>query len=663
MAINDALLIASPTFQEALVDKDGSPMAGGTVTCFVDDNRTVLKNWYYQSSNTADSQGKYTFSRLPNPLTLSAAGSVCDINGVDTIPFFYPFDEQNQDTIQKYYITIENYAQTNQITRPNFPYNTSEGAVETFDDIENYIINNVFWRNVGTTTLTDVTQMIVAPSQHDGFRFPDIQFLKNTTGAIDTVNFTQFPLSETQALTGDITPEYYLNHVCTSAQAGEDFKCYQFPISLHVNTLDAVQFTVTIQAKNNGGTSSQESTIYLAILQDLGTGATSPNPVQIWASGITLTSGWKKYTHPGTFPSTAPNGTPVVLSSAGDDALYLQVQMPVDSICNVSFTKPSIYLTDNVIPTNNFSTYDQIDAIINSPRTGDIRTSINSFYYYGWVPMNDSTICNANSESVTIVVPASIGGAFAKQGQDTWSLFNMLWSLCKPYDTGATFNPICQMFDSAGSLANYGLSAYADFTGLKQLQLTRMMGRTMLGTVSTYANYSNLYASGATVTNVGGNILVTVGVSPSKLYTGMPIYFTTSFGGLTLNTIYYIANFNGNNTFNVSTTYANALSGTVIAWSADGSGVYVSSFPGTSTGEYAHAQLVQELAAHNHPGTISGIQVNPINVSAGGTNSISFGGTLAGVSLPSQGGNATFPSGVPFNVTQPSTYYNMYIKL
>ena len=46
--------------------------------------RTTLKNWYYQTGTA----GAYTYEALPNPLTLSAAGTVCDDNGADVIPFF-----------------------------------------------------------------------------------------------------------------------------------------------------------------------------------------------------------------------------------------------------------------------------------------------------------------------------------------------------------------------------------------------------------------------------------------------------------------------------------------------------------------------------------------------------------------------------------------------
>jgi hypothetical protein len=444
MPINPDLLIAAAILQDGFVEKDGTPMSAGVITCYRDNSRTTLKNWYYQSSNFADASGNYTFSPLPNPLTLSAAGTICDINGVDTIPFFYPYDENDQTQPQPYYITIVNYAQTNQITRPNFPYNPQEEDNTGEGSVDNFIINNVFWRNAGTVNLQAVTQQVVCPSQHDGFQFPDIQFIKNNTNGQDTLTFTKFPLSSQPILTGDITPEYYINHTCSNAPTGETQKMYQFPISLHVNTLNAVQFTCTIQAQNVGGTAPGENTINLFIFQDTGTGTATIPPSLI--GSITLNPAWTKYEFTNVFPNTGG----ITLSQVGNDALYLQVQMPLNINCSINFTKPSIYLIDTA-PTNSFQTYDQIDPIINGFRTGDIRTSLNSFAPYGWVPANDGTIGSASS------------GATTRANVDTWPLYELIWGAVSD-----TYAPV-----SGGR----GVSAYADFIANKPMALTKTLSR------------------------------------------------------------------------------------------------------------------------------------------------------------------------------------------
>jgi hypothetical protein len=444
MPINTDLLIAAAILQDSFVDKDGTPMAGGTVTCYQDNSRTTLKNWYYQSGLP----GAYTYVRLPNPLTLSAAGTICDINGVDTIPFFYPYSELDQNTKQPYYITIVNYAKTNQITRQNFPFIVAEEDAAGQGSHENYIINNGFWRNVGSVAATGTVgtafSATICPSQHDGFRLPDMTFFKNTGGGMDTITFNKFPLTINPILTDDITPEFYINHTCTNAVTGELQKAYFFPISLHVNTLVSVGFSFTLQAQNLGGTAPGQDTINAYIYQDTGTGTTAPTPFAI--GSITANSSWDKYTFNSIFPST--NG--LTLSQGGDDALYLVLQMPLNIACSLNFTRPSIYLTNDV-PMNSFETYDQVDAVINSPRTGDIRTSMNAFSPWGWVPANDGTIGNTGS------------GATTRANTDTWQLYNLLWSA-----VSQTWAPVT---------GGRGANAYADFTANKPMALPKALGR------------------------------------------------------------------------------------------------------------------------------------------------------------------------------------------
>lgn len=446
MAINTSLFVAAPILQDTFVDTAGQPMAAGTITCYMDTSRTTLKNWYYQTGTP----GAYTYIALPNPLTLSAAGTICDESGVDTIPFFYPYNESDYTEEEPYYIVIKNYSETNQITRANFPFSGSGGqSVNAGLSQDNYIANNVFWRNSGVITLTSVLDTVLAPSQHDGFRMPDIRFIKSKTGATEIGSFLKFPLSNSPALINDPTPEYYLNHSCTVSTTGETQKVYQFPISYHVNTLAGQQCTITVQGQNIGGSSSVESTIYFYILQDLGSGVTAADPLLIGSK--TFGPSWEKFEIPYTLPGTEG----LTLSATGDDALYLQIGMPLNSVCDINFTKPSLYLLDNASPTNSFQTYDQIDPIINGPRTGDVRMSLNSFSPYGWVAANDGTIGSADSSATT------------RANVDTWPLYNLIWG-----SVSDTYAPV-----SGGR----GSSAYDDFVANKAMALTKALGRVLGG--------------------------------------------------------------------------------------------------------------------------------------------------------------------------------------
>jgi hypothetical protein len=84
MAILPELLVSAAVLQNILVGKDGLPLAAGVVTLYHDNSRQTLKNWYYQSGTPEH----YTWTALPNPMTLSAAGTTVDNNGNDLDPFY-----------------------------------------------------------------------------------------------------------------------------------------------------------------------------------------------------------------------------------------------------------------------------------------------------------------------------------------------------------------------------------------------------------------------------------------------------------------------------------------------------------------------------------------------------------------------------------------------
>ena len=64
----------------------------------------------------------HTYVALPNPLRLSAVGTVQDANGNNVLPFYFPYDEQGN--VELYYLTVESMDGQLQFTReawPNLP--------------------------------------------------------------------------------------------------------------------------------------------------------------------------------------------------------------------------------------------------------------------------------------------------------------------------------------------------------------------------------------------------------------------------------------------------------------------------------------------------------------------------------------------------------------
>jgi hypothetical protein len=673
MPINPDLLIAAPMLQDAFVDKDGTPMSNGVVTCYQDNSRTTLKNWYYQSGTP----GNYTYIPLPNPLTLSAAGTICDINGVDTIPFFYPYSELDETVSQPYFITIVNQFGTNQITRANFPFNRAAGGgnVTEIENVQNLIVNNGFWRNlqpnyINSLSLTSIAlntlavdgsvSVVVAPSQHDGYTMSDILFLKNNTTGTDELTFTPFPASTSPVIVqGGVTyttPEYYINHTCSAVGTGETEKCYQFPIALHLNNLANIPYSVSIQAQSVSGA----NVIQLNILQYAGSGVSSPNPMLIGGTTITLDTDWTNYTLTDIFPSIVG----LTLSQGEDDAFYLQVQMPFNAACSINFTKPAIYLTTNALPVNDFQTYDEVNSIISSPRTGDVRMAQNSFYNFGWLPMNNGLFGLTNPGTNV---------SYVRANADTWPLFNLLWTAGKIYDSGSNFNPMFQMFsNTAGTITptNYGTTAYGDFVATLPslaLSLPYSMGRVMMGTVPLSALLPGVsgftgYKIAVTASNGSPNLVFTYApASVFNIFQGAPIVFTGTLpNAIVANAVYFVITIPGSTTtFNIATTFANALAGTAIAYnSTSGTGITAFLYPaGNIEGEYGHLDLLNEMVNHTHD------PLSPLSsyVGQGGSSVAGVGSSLGHTATT--GTVSNYGTQVPFNVTQPGTFTNVFIKL
>lgn len=640
MAKIDSLLVTDNSLQQYIVDKTlGTPLAGGIVTFYIDNGGSALKNIYEQ---TGPAGGPYTFAILPNPLTLSSVGTFVDPSGNDIEVFYYPYDESSSaenPPVQKYHVKVVSSTNADQFDRYNFPWlGTGEepANINAYTN-QNLIVNNEFWRNIGSSftafnavdTVTGTSHTTLAPSQHDGFYFPDIQVIKNNP-AVDSITFGQFtPGSIPTGWENDIVPEFYLDY---TANGSDTFRCIQIPISLHLLTLGGTaNCTLTFQARGISGS----PTIAASIYTNAGTGSAFSSTTNI-IPATALTSDWVKYTNSiaFTFP---PSIALADLGAGGDDAFYLQLILPTSSAFELQIAKPSVFLSPPPAPVNDFSSYDVIDSVINSPRTGDVRTSLNSFAPFGWIAANDSTIGYTGSGAATIA--------------GTWPLYNLLWN-----SVNNTFAPVA---------GGRGATAYGDFfTSAKAMTIPLMLGRALLGLPPAF-NVTSYTAGSAPSWNSGQNGFFTLS-DTTLLYVGAPVILTgTSLNAaFTSGNLYYaIPAIDGSDTttLQLATSYANAIAGIGNAIAASGGGtgtsIVLTMCLAGSMGEARHKQLNPELALHTHDAPAGGNFV--INAAGGLYNT-------AGASLTTaaQTGNIHGLSGTsPFNIVQPSIYLNVFLKL
>ncbi|HEY2567197.1 MAG TPA: hypothetical protein VGH95_05800 [Candidatus Aquirickettsiella sp.] len=133
----DPRYVIAPTLEQAFIDKkSGLPLANGIITFYQDKQRTVLKPTYTLSGDPS-----HTYVALPNPLRLSAVGTVQDANGNNVLPFYFPYDEQGN--VELYYVTVESMDGQLQFTREAWP-NTTIAQNNNEKNLINLIPNGQF---------------------------------------------------------------------------------------------------------------------------------------------------------------------------------------------------------------------------------------------------------------------------------------------------------------------------------------------------------------------------------------------------------------------------------------------------------------------------------------------------------------------------------------
>lgn len=421
---------------------------------------------------------------------------IFDLNGTQG-PFYWAVDSADLD--DTYYLEARDADGNLLWTLDDYfpPGSGGGGTITTFVPITNYITNNVFIDHIDdTVNPIGQTDLVIAPSNHKGFTpalvnptvstygtlGPDTRFVKNNTAATDQISFPLFALAS-NPLTGDVTPVDYVRYQCTNSPAGETFKCFQFPITQKVKNLADQEMTFRIWAK----VAVTPVTLTLYSLQYFGSGTAASAEVRTTLDTMLLDTNWTQYSITLVIPDVAGKSLGTVGQQTDDDALYIQLEMPLGAPCDVWFTKPKLYLGD-IDPQASFETYDQINAVDSTPRTGDIKTSMLTSANKGWVPMNDGSIGNVGS------------GATTRANQDTFQLYKTIWDgvldLWAPVSTGR------------------GATATADFIANKTLTLPRSLGRAMAGAGA---------GAGLTARALGqylGSEVITMAAMPSHNHTG-----------------------------------------------------------------------------------------------------------------------------------------------
>lgn len=119
----DTRCISSIELQSYFVDKTtAEALAGGKVYFYKDLDRTVAKPVYQLTGSPPN----YTYTALPNPLTLTGVGTFDDGSGNDIAVYYFPYEGTPSDgvsdaVVEQYYIAVYDSNLVPQFTREAWP--------------------------------------------------------------------------------------------------------------------------------------------------------------------------------------------------------------------------------------------------------------------------------------------------------------------------------------------------------------------------------------------------------------------------------------------------------------------------------------------------------------------------------------------------------------
>lgn len=389
---------------------------------------------------------------------------IFDANGTKP-PIYWRLDSDDPGDL--YYIEARDSDNTFLWSINSWPQGVGSGGggtdVTTYISLQNYITNGVFQDHTDDTASPIAQQHTkIAPSNHKGFTpaesnpivsntqgivAPDIWFTKSNTNANDQITYPEFTLGDT--FTNDVCPVFYLRYVCTNTPLGETYKCFQFPIVQKVQNLTNQRMTFQIWAK-----AAAPVSLTLYVRQYFGSAAGASAAIRTTISPtLDLTTSWQEFNVPFTVPSVGGKTTGAVGLQTDDDALYLQLEMPLGVACDISMTKATLHLGELSTADQDFEIYDQIDAITQTPRTGDIRLGYSASAPQGWVACNTSI--------------GNTGSGATRFNKDTFQLYALLYTnVSDSYAVVAT-----------GRTGTTVADAVTDFIANKKMTLMPVLGR------------------------------------------------------------------------------------------------------------------------------------------------------------------------------------------
>lgn len=561
----DPRFIPAFSIEDVLLDKDtGQPLSGGLVYFEYDNQRGLLKPVYQITGNSPN----YTFTELPNPMTLSSIGTFVDALDNPVIPYFYPYDADGD--VDLYYIRVTSSEDVPQFDREAQPYIGAQESDEVLSVITNEISNPQFAEVVFDTSSSTYTYSVNTVTDNVINIAPDWDLIVSAPAA-GTVTLAQ--LKPTGSLNVASNPGTLL----TISSSGLTKLQLRQRIFGSPNLWGSGYLSATFVAKTYSGTGV---TLNMYYSQSSGTVVD-----QLLVAASLQASG--AY---GTFAGSAlipPSNSVQTFPSAYIDIYFdipLSIQIDITSVM-VAFTGATSI--DNI-------NYDQESL----PRQID-------HLYHDAYP----------------IVP--IGGIIPYYG---------FGSVAHYFDcTGGAISRITyqQLFRRVTTLETVNLSIGVN---------TITVANGLLYAASAPIEGTGI-SPGTTIVSIAGNVVTMSAVA--------------TITGASQLRFFCVGNGDGSTTFNLPSLVDYAFAG------AFGS-ILPTAGVGSAGGAATHAITINEMPAHNHPGSTAPVGGGGGGVIPTAANLSSVGSTP--ITVAAQGGGTLNVSGAPMSLLQPTRLVRWLVR-
>jgi len=337
MALSNQYVIASG-LQELFVDKlTGLPLVHGVVTFYQDDARTIMQPIYELTGSAPN----YTYTPLPNPLTLSSVGTIQDALGNDIVPYYKVYDA-NGNILPLYYITVYSQLAVLQFTREGWPNIVAKVTPQILEQ-ENYIPNGQFLVHSTTDDGKTADLGLITVDNTEVSQGGWWYYRGTSSTATDYVNFGLFGGAITNP-TGN--PLNFARIKCNIVNPSDTFKYFGITFN-DVNkftTSDVstpVIFTFAFYARSNTGSSIS---IPVVVDQYYGVGG-STEVITPQGASLVITTSWQL------FKVNVDFGYNVGKTIGSGNSVSLLLSLPPTAIFDISTTDWMMFQGANIAVT------------------------------------------------------------------------------------------------------------------------------------------------------------------------------------------------------------------------------------------------------------------------------------------------------------------------